>query len=237
MIAWLLVLVLPRIGWIALVLAAGRHGRRPRPPRRRAAAADRRAAAGAADAALGAGLAAAGGRAGTRIGWARRRLAGGRGTGVELPVAPGGARVLRLGVAGPGSPLAAADLYTRRPAGIPAPDVWTASLSVTLTTCSGRSSAPGVLAAAPVWALAAVVLPWLVRGRSLPLDLVLVTIWAATTVSATDTVIALAHHGAGASTAPGAIAGAIAGGLLALSPTLAQAWRSRRSGKFRAELP
>ena len=57
----------------------------------------------------------------------------------------------------------------------------------------------GVLAAAPVWALAAVVLPWLVRGRSLPLDLVLVTIWAATTVSASDTVIALAHHGAGAS--------------------------------------
>ena len=69
----------------------GRHGRHPRTPRRRAGAADRRAAAGAADAALGAGLAAAGRGAGTRISRARWRLAGGRGTGVELPVAPGGA--------------------------------------------------------------------------------------------------------------------------------------------------
>jgi hypothetical protein len=94
----------------------------------------------------------------------------------------------------------------------------------------------GVLAAAPVWALAAVVLPWLVRGRSLPVDLVLVTVWAATTVSATETVIALAHHGSRSPRT--AVVGALAAGVVALVPRLPRAWRHGRDpGNPRAELP
>ncbi len=86
----------------------------------------------------------------------------------------------------------------------------------------------GVLAPAPVWALAAVVLPWLVRGRSLPLDFVLAAVWAATTVSASHTAIAIVHPGTDAFAAPTAIPGAVAAGLLALAPSLTRAWRSRR---------
>ncbi len=237
-IAWLVVLVLPRIGWIALVSAvAGTAAAQGRP----------------------------GGALVLLIGALAPALLMPR-SGPAWPL-PAGAPALGLaGLAGAwpavaarasssawhravlgfcgyvwlvlASPMAAADLYNRRPAGIPPPDVWMASLSVTAHDVLSPIFDSGVLAAAPVWALAAVMLPWLVRGRSLPVDLVLVTIWAASTVSASDTVIALAHHGAAAPKAPSAIAGAIAGGLLALSPTLAQAWRSRhQQGSFQAELP
>ena len=37
----------------------------------------------------------------------------------------------------------------------------------------------GVLACAGLWAVAAAILPWLVRGRSAALDLVAATVWAA----------------------------------------------------------
>ena len=51
----------------------------------------------------------------------------------------------------------------------------------------------GVLAPAAVWALAAAVLPWLVRGRSLALDLIMAVIWSATVVSASTAVLSAVH--------------------------------------------
>jgi hypothetical protein len=123
------------------------------------------------------------------------------------------------------APLAGDDLYTRRPSGTPAPDVWTSSLSITFRAVLKPLATSGVLAGAIVWALAAVVLPWLVRGRSLPRDLVLATVWAATTVSATEAVTSAAGGSHVASAPATAMLGALAGGLVAVAPTLGNAWR------------
>jgi hypothetical protein len=76
--------------------------------------------------------------------------------------------------------------------------------------------ASGVLGAAAIWAAAAAVLPLLVRGRSLPLDVVLVTAWAAGTAAATDS-LGRALAGAVAHPHPrGVVAGAVVAGVVAL---------------------
>jgi eukaryotic-like serine/threonine-protein kinase len=135
-------------------------------------------------------------------------------------------------------PLAGADLYTRRAPGTPAPDVWTASLNVTVHDVLGPILSSGALAAAPVWAIAAMVLPWLLRGRSLALEAVLVTVWCATLVSATETAIALVNGAHGISAPPTAVAGALAGAIIALSPRLLRASRSSAQLESpRTELP
>jgi hypothetical protein len=132
------------------------------------------------------------------------------------------------------APLAGQDLYVRRPPGTPAPDDWTASLSVAFHDVLGPILSSGALAAASVWAIAALVLPHLVRQRSLAADAVLVTVWAAVTVSATETVIAAGGYGM----PPSAVAGALASAAVALSPTVVTAWRGRaRSGSPHPELP
>ena len=73
----------------------------------------------------------------------------------------------------------------------------------------------GALVQAAVWAGAAVVMPWIVRGRSLPADIVGATAWAAGLAAATASVGA-AVSGA---TPHGLVAGALAAGILAV------AWR------------
>jgi len=128
------------------------------------------------------------------------------------------------------APLAGIDLYTRRPRGTPAPDVWTASLSVTVHDVVGPIFTSGALAGALVWALAAIVLPWIARGRALAVDLVLVTVWAATTVTATEVAIAIIGRAHDVSAPPSAVAGAVASGAVALSPALLRAWRVRAHG-------
>ena len=126
------------------------------------------------------------------------------------------------------APLAGADLYETRPRGIPPPDVWAPSLEITVHAVIKPLGTSGLFAGAAVWAVAAAVLPWTVRGRSLPRDLVLVAVWAAATVSATEAAIAAAH-GSGAQVAPStAVVGAVAAALLALAPALRTAWHERR---------
>ena len=64
-----------------------------------------------------------------------------------------------------------------------------------------------------MWALAALILPWLVRGRYAGADVVAATAWAAGLGSATAAVA----EWAGAGTPRGLVAGAIAAGVLALA--------------------
>jgi hypothetical protein len=71
----------------------------------------------------------------------------------------------------------------------------------------------GAAALAVLWAGAALVLPWLVRGRSLPLDLVAATTWAAGLAAATQ---ALAEWAGGGPGSTGVVAGGIAAGALAV---------------------
>jgi hypothetical protein len=71
----------------------------------------------------------------------------------------------------------------------------------------------GVLLLAPLWAAAAVVLPWLVRGRSLALDVVGAATWAAALASGTAAVAGWA----GLAEPRGLAAGAVVAGVLALA--------------------
>jgi eukaryotic-like serine/threonine-protein kinase len=99
------------------------------------------------------------------------------------------------------------DLYVPRPSGVLKPVHWEQSITSVSQHAFGPLFSSPVLLGALVWAGGAAVLPWLVRGRSLPLDIVLATTWAAGLAGAAS---ALAPGGHGLA------AGAIVAGVLAL---------------------
>jgi hypothetical protein len=85
---------------------------------------------------------------------------------------------------------------------------WSDSLAAAATHAVWPAARGGVLLLAAVWAAAAVVLPWLVRGRSLAADLVGTGLWAVALAGATAAVFGGAR---------GALPGALAGGVAALA--------------------
>jgi hypothetical protein len=131
-------------------------------------------------------------------------------------------------------PIYGAGLYLGLPSGIPHdPHVWTGSAHHAIDLVLRPLISSGALQAAPIWALATVVLPWLVRGRSLPLQLVLVTVWAAVVVSATQTAIGMLHSSGGSPGSGTAAVGAVASACVALAPSaLAHARVARARGRF-----
>ncbi|HEX5622343.1 MAG TPA: serine/threonine-protein kinase [Solirubrobacteraceae bacterium] len=80
-----------------------------------------------------------------------------------------------------------------------------------LGTRAGDLPDPVALTLAPLWALAALVLPWLVAGRAIALDVIGATVWAAALAAATATVA----DGAGLAEPRGLAAGAVLAGALA----------------------
>jgi serine/threonine protein kinase len=99
----------------------------------------------------------------------------------------------------------------------PARAAWEGSLSVTAAHVIAPLLAIGVLLGALLWALGAAVLPWIVRGRSAPLDVVAVTVWSAALVAFAPVLDAgLSAHAAHPSP-HGAVLGAILGGLVAVA--------------------
>ena len=139
------------------------------------------------------------------------------------------------------SAIAGKHLYLPLVPGVAAPHGWMSSLSVTVDHLLRPEISAGVLAPALVWALAAVTLPWLVRGGSLALDVVRVIVWAAVVVSATGAAIAAWHGpamGAGGVSAPTALLGALASAVVALAPSLLGTRRvALRSGGAGARVP
>jgi len=125
-------------------------------------------------------------------------------------------------------PLAGTSAYLSRLPGAPPPHIWSASLSQTVTVVLRPILSSGALAAAPVWAVAAVTLPWLVRNRSLTLDTVFVVVWSATLVFATGAAISIVHAGTAQPTERTALIGAFAGALIALAPSLRERLRTGR---------
>jgi hypothetical protein len=122
--------------------------------------------------------------------------------------------------------LATTNLYVRLPHAVAARSVWMPSLYDSLHQALLPLASTGVLAPALAWGFAAVVLPWITVFRSLPVKLVLVTIWTAATVSAVTTALHAAH--AGALVKPEvAVLGAVAAGLVALAPSIPAAIRRR----------
>jgi hypothetical protein len=141
------------------------------------------------------------------------------------------------------SAVAGKALYLPLVPGVAPSHAWMRSLSTTVDHLLRPEVSAGVLAPALVWALAAVALPWLLRGRSFVLDVVRVVVWAAIVVSATGAAIA-AVHGAGVSgdgvSAPTALVGAVASAAVALvgGPRFLGMWRAAlHSGGPQARVP
>lgn len=129
------------------------------------------------------------------------------------------------------TPIVGHTLYFRPAAGTAPPGVLAGSPYDTLHQMLLPLLTSGVLVPAAVWAGAAVVLPWLVQGRSPALDLLRVVIWSAVLVSTTVLAIGAVHGSDALGSPPTAVAGAVAGGLIALAPTwLAAARRGWRFG-------
>jgi hypothetical protein len=76
-------------------------------------------------------------------------------------------------------PVARETLYYGRVRGTASGTAWEGSLHDAATHVIAPLLNSGVLACAALWAGAAAILPWLVRGRSAALDLVAATLWAA----------------------------------------------------------
>lgn len=115
------------------------------------------------------------------------------------------------------APLLGRNLWLLTSAGTPPRAVWEGSLSSAATHVIGPTLSLGVLAGAGVWALAAALLPWVVRGRSATLDVVAATAWSAALL------LAFSPHYLGLSSAHllsatphGAALGALLGGALAV---------------------
>jgi serine/threonine protein kinase len=114
-------------------------------------------------------------------------------------------------------PLLDRRLWLGVPAGTPARAVWEGSLSSAATHVVGPALGLGVLYGVAVWALAAALLPWVVRGRSAMLDVLAASAWSLVLL------LACAPHYAGytvsvvSATPRGALVGVLLGGALAVA--------------------
>ena len=133
-----------------------------------------------------------------------------------------------------GTSLSGTDLYLRAPPGTPPTGQWPASVGATLHHVLGPLISSGALAPAVVWAGAAVILPWIVRGRSLPVDFVFGSAWAAGLVAATYASLRMAHGTLAAATLHGGVLGAVAALAIALAPGIL---RTARAGRVTARVP
>jgi hypothetical protein len=126
-------------------------------------------------------------------------------------------------------PVARETLYFGRPSGVRGGTAWEGSLHDAATQVLQPLLSSGVLACAALWAAAAAVLPWLVRGRSAALDLIAATVWAAGLAAGAG---AIGHSlGPGAVPQPdprGAALGAAAAVLIAVAARAVAGARSPR---------
>jgi serine/threonine protein kinase len=114
-------------------------------------------------------------------------------------------------------PLLARRLWLGAPSGTPARAVWEGSLATTATHVVGPLLSVGVLLGATLWGAGALVLPWIVRGRSAALDVVAVVTWSAGLAAAAPVLDAGLTAQVAHPSPRGAILGAILGGMIAVA--------------------
>jgi hypothetical protein len=114
-------------------------------------------------------------------------------------------------------PLLSRDLWLGDPQRTPARAVWEGSLSSSAVHVVGPALALGVLLGAALWALAAALLPVVVRGHSAALDVLAATTWSAVIVAAAPALDSGALLGGAHASGRGAILGAVFGALLAVA--------------------
>jgi eukaryotic-like serine/threonine-protein kinase len=112
--------------------------------------------------------------------------------------------------------LLARTLWLGPPSVLQPRSVWEGSFQSAATHVLGPILSLGVLLGAALWALAAVLLPLLVRGRSAALDVVGATVWSAALVTAAPLLDGGLASGAAHVSPRGAILGAVFGGALAV---------------------
>ena len=142
---------------------------------------------------------------------------------------------LWLALAGP---LTGRALYLPRPAGIAARRAWSGSVTHAVEHVLGPLVHSGVLAPAIVWAVAAILAPWMVGRRSPVLDVIRVILWSTALAGATELAVTAVHGSDRVAAAPTAVAGAVAAGVLALAPLAVD--RGRRAvtaPSFRGQVP
>ncbi len=114
-------------------------------------------------------------------------------------------------------PLLDRSLWLGSPTGTPARAIWEGSLSDAATHVVGPILNLSVLAGAGSWAIAAALLPWVVRGRSAMLDVMAAAVWsAALLLACSPRYLGLSAH-ASTVTPRGAVLGALLGGMLAVA--------------------
>jgi len=115
------------------------------------------------------------------------------------------------------TPLLEERLWLGVPTGTPPRVVWEESLSGAAAHVVGPSLSLGVLRGAAVWVAGAVLLPWVVRGRSAVLDLIAAAVWSlALLIAYSPGYVGLSAHVVSV-TPRGAALGALFGGALAVA--------------------
>jgi hypothetical protein len=115
-------------------------------------------------------------------------------------------------------------LYVPGPHRLPAHRAWSDSLTVTVHHLLPAYVHSGVLLGAAAWGLAALLVPFVIRGVSIVADVVRVALWSAATVAATavavtviaGTTTAAVHGSLRLPTTSAEVLGAIAGGVILL---------------------
>jgi hypothetical protein len=133
--------------------------------------------------------------------------------------------------------LAGTALYVQPPPGGPPHSVWSGSLYEALHNVLGGMISSGALSPAPVWALGAVVLPLLVRRKSLALDAAAVVGWTLAVVLFTELAIAVVHFASPTATLATVVPGAVVAGAIAIAPSALARRRTMRGGYTQARLP
>jgi len=114
-------------------------------------------------------------------------------------------------------PLLDQRLWLGSPVGTPARAVWEGSLSSAAAHVVGPTLNLSVVAGAGVWAVAAALLPWVVRGRNAMLDVVAAAAWSAALLLASlPRCIGFSAHISSA-TPRGAVLGALLGGMFVVA--------------------
>jgi eukaryotic-like serine/threonine-protein kinase len=133
-----------------------------------------------------------------------------------------------------GTSLSGTVLYLRAPPGSPPPGQWTPSAGVAVHHVLEPLFTSGALVPALVWAGAAVVLPWLVRGRRLALEFVLASAWAAGLVAATYSSLRMVDGSLAGAPLRDGVLGGVAALAIVLAPSIV---RTLRAGRVSARVP
>jgi hypothetical protein len=113
-------------------------------------------------------------------------------------------------------PLLGRRLWLGPPSGLPSRTVWEASFGKAATHVVGATLTVELLLGAAVWALASVILPWIVRGRSAALDVGAAAAWTVALLAAVPLLDRALFAHASQSSPRGVLLGAVLGCALAV---------------------